>query len=69
MTTVTSSMRIEKDIRPMLEQLRAKSGLRTYSQLLTQLLYFIMNNKDILDRFVKERQNAFLSGADEYIDR
>jgi hypothetical protein len=63
----TSSMRIEKHIRPMLEQLRAMSGLRTYSKLLTHLLYFVMNDKDILAKFIKERQDAFIRGDDEYV--
>jgi len=64
MTTVTSSMRIEKDIRPLLERLRAKSGLRTYSQLLTQLVLFMLNNKDILDKFVKLQEDTLLAQAD-----
>ena len=59
----TSTMRIEADIRPNMEYLRSKSGVRSYTVLLSRLISFVLSDKDILDKFVKLQEDALLGRA------
>jgi hypothetical protein len=57
----TSTMRIEADIRPSMEHLRLKSGVRSYTVLLSRLVSFVLNDKDILDKFIKLQEDILLA--------